>query len=115
MSVTKSNPVAAKKTSSKKPPAAAVSAAANHELVSLLENTEIGYASYNSLFIGSLNVRIIPHTPEEVQEYADSIAPPRATGCFTRNFVCFRDAGEGSRMACRRVPVGQNLHALSHR
>lgn len=73
MSVTKSNPVAAKKTSSKKTLAAPVSAAANHELVSLLENTEIGYASYNSLFIGSLNVRIIPHTPEEVQEYADSI------------------------------------------
>jgi ParB family chromosome partitioning protein len=72
MSVTKSNPTATKKTSRAKAVAVAVPAA-NQVLVSLLENTEIRYASYDSLFIGSLNVRIIPHTPEEVQGYADSI------------------------------------------
>lgn len=73
MSVTKSTPTAAKKTSSQKQVAVAVSAAANQALVSLLENTEIRYAAYNSLFIGSLNVRIIPHTPEEIKGNADSI------------------------------------------
>jgi ParB family chromosome partitioning protein len=43
------------------------------EVASLLENTEIRYAPFSRLFISELNARIVPHTPTELRDYADSI------------------------------------------
>jgi len=43
------------------------------ELESVLEAAEVRMTSFSRLFIGELNSRLIPHSPEEIQGYADSI------------------------------------------
>jgi len=68
MSVTESKAKPAKKATRKK-----ATPVVSAELVSALESAEVRHASYSRLFIGELNSRLIPHTPEEIQGYADSI------------------------------------------
>jgi ParB family transcriptional regulator, chromosome partitioning protein len=68
MSVTESKAKPAKKATRKK-----ATSVVSAELVSALESAEVRHASYSRLFIGELNSRLIPHTPEEIQGYADSI------------------------------------------
>lgn len=46
---------------------------ATSELVTVLDNTDVRYAAFTDLYIGELNARLIPHTDEEIQGYADSI------------------------------------------
>jgi ParB family chromosome partitioning protein len=69
MSVTKSKANAVKKASGKK----SEIAASAQELVNVLDKADVRYAAYSDLFIGEKNARIIPHTAEEIQGYADSI------------------------------------------
>ncbi|EJF0241832.1 ParB/RepB/Spo0J family partition protein [Salmonella enterica subsp. enterica serovar Liverpool] len=71
MSVTESN---AKKTKKASPKATARKEGAQSDvLVTALDNAPIRYTAWSRLFIGELNCRIIPHTPEEIRGYADSI------------------------------------------
>ncbi|ECY3829299.1 ParB/RepB/Spo0J family partition protein, partial [Salmonella enterica subsp. enterica serovar Senftenberg] len=66
MSVTESKAKKAKKASPK-------AAAQSDVLVATLDNSPVRYTTWSRLFIGELNCRVIPHTPEEIREYADSI------------------------------------------
>ncbi|EGK0330510.1 ParB/RepB/Spo0J family partition protein [Salmonella enterica] len=71
MSVTESKAKKAKKAS---PKAAARKADAQSDvLVAALDNSPVRYTAWSRLFIGELNCRVIPHTPEEIRGYADSI------------------------------------------
>jgi len=60
------------------------------ELESVLENAEAPMTSFSRLFIGELNSRLIPHTPEEIQGYADSI---QAVGLLQNLVVVEREDG----------------------
>lgn len=71
MSVTESNAKKAKKASPKA--TARKEGAQSDVLVTALDNAPIRYTAWSRLFIGELNCRIIPHTPEEIRGYADSI------------------------------------------
>ncbi|HGA5581263.1 TPA: ParB/RepB/Spo0J family partition protein [Salmonella enterica subsp. enterica serovar Potsdam] len=42
-------------------------------LVAVLDSAPVSYTAWSRLFIGDLNCRLIPHTPEEIRGYADSI------------------------------------------
>ncbi|ENV4867402.1 ParB/RepB/Spo0J family partition protein [Salmonella enterica] len=66
MSVTESKAKKAKKASPK-------AAAQSDVLVAALDNSPVRYTAWSRLFIGDLNCRVIPHTPEEIRGYADSI------------------------------------------
>ncbi|ECQ2402444.1 ParB/RepB/Spo0J family partition protein [Salmonella enterica] len=66
MSVTESKAKKAKKASPK-------AAAQSDVLVATLDNSPVRYTTWSRLFIGELNCRMVPHTPEEIREYADSI------------------------------------------
>lgn len=71
MSATESKAKKAKKAS---PKAAAHKANTQSDvLVTALDSAPIRYTAWSRLFIGELNCRIVPHTPEEIREYADSI------------------------------------------
>ncbi|EEB5174061.1 ParB/RepB/Spo0J family partition protein [Salmonella enterica subsp. enterica serovar Newport] len=71
MSLTESKAKKAKKAS---PKAAARKADAQSDvLVAALDNSPVRYTAWSRLFIGDLNCRVIPHTPEEIRGYADSI------------------------------------------
>ncbi len=71
MSVTESK---AKKVKKASPKAAARKADAQSDvLVAALDNSPVRYTTWSRLFIGELNCRMVPHTPEEIREYADSI------------------------------------------
>ncbi|EAX2276325.1 ParB/RepB/Spo0J family partition protein [Salmonella enterica subsp. enterica] len=71
MSATESKAKKAKKAS---PKAAAHKANTQSDvLVAALDSAPIRYTAWSRLFIGELNCRIVPHTPEEIREYADSI------------------------------------------
>ncbi|EGI5210752.1 ParB/RepB/Spo0J family partition protein, partial [Salmonella enterica subsp. enterica serovar Brunei] len=71
MSVTESKAKKAKKASPKAP--ARKADAQSDVLVATLENAPLRYTAWSRLFIGELNCRIVPHTPEEIRGYADSI------------------------------------------
>jgi Predicted transcriptional regulators len=66
MSITESKAKKAKKASPK-------AAAQSGVLVAALDNSLVRYTAWSRLFIGELNCRMVPHTPEEIREYADSI------------------------------------------
>ncbi|WP_300002417.1 ParB/RepB/Spo0J family partition protein [uncultured Cedecea sp.] len=85
MSVTESKAKTAKKTTRKNE--IPVDSA---ELESVLEAAEVRMTSFSRLYIGELNSRLIPHTPEEIQEYADSI---QAVGLLQNLVVVERGDG----------------------
>ncbi|MCS3434326.1 ParB/RepB/Spo0J family partition protein [Klebsiella sp. BIGb0407] len=60
------------------------------ELESVLDAAEVRMTSFSRLFIGELNSRLIPHTPEEIQGYADSI---QAVGLLQNLVVVEREDG----------------------
>lgn len=71
MSVTESK---AKKVKKASPKASTRKADAQSDvLVAVLDSAPVSYTAWSRLFIGDLNCRLIPHTPEEIRGYADSI------------------------------------------
>lgn len=62
----------------------------SEELNRMLDNTEVQYAPYSSLFIGDLNARKVPHSDDELRGYADSI---RAVGLLHNLIVVACDDG----------------------
>ena len=73
----------------------------SEELNRMLDNTEVQYAPYTSLFIGDLNARKVPHSDDELRGYADSI---RAVGLLHNLIVVACDDGrlevELKRLVC---------------
>ncbi|EGC5602230.1 ParB/RepB/Spo0J family partition protein [Salmonella enterica] len=71
MSVTELKAKKAKKSSPKT--AARKADIQSDVLIAALDSAPIRYTAWSRLFIGDLNCRLIPHTPEEIRGYADSI------------------------------------------
>lgn len=82
------NTTAKKARKSTKP--AAATQQQSEELTRMLDNIEVQYAPYSSLFIGDLNARKVPHSDEELRGYADSI---RAVGLLHNLIVVTCDDG----------------------
>ncbi|HID5234598.1 TPA: hypothetical protein ACXENA_004682 [Citrobacter freundii] len=67
MSVTESK---AKKVKKASPKASTRKADAQSDvLVAVLDSAPVSYTAWSRLFIGDLNCRLIPHTPEEIRGY----------------------------------------------
>lgn len=82
------NTTAKKARKSTKP--AAATQQQSDELTRMLDNIEVQYAPFTSLFIGDLNARKVPHSDEELRGYADSI---RAVGLLHNLIVVTCDDG----------------------
>lgn len=82
------NITAKKPRKSSKP--AAVPQQPSEELTRMLDNIDVQYAPFSSLFIGDLNARKVTHTDEELRGYADSI---RAVGLLHNLIVVACDDG----------------------